>query len=132
METAKAFLELRALLDRRRKEIKAKASVTDTEYDAFGGSRNRAVSEGAGESRAAAKSISEDWPPGDELSKGQRGWFGWKKIPVPQGATKFRAVVVRDLIELGVKPETAWSYGKKQALTVRAKMQEGGSKRDAE
>lgn len=114
--TAKAFVELRNLLEQRRRRIKAKAHVADVEYDAFGGSSNRAPGENI------KRTPSSNWPEGDPMSDKQVGWFRWKRIAVPEGATKFRAVVVRDLIELGVSPETAWSYGKKQALAVRDKV----------
>jgi superfamily II DNA or RNA helicase len=48
VETAKALLELKALLEKRRQRIKATATVEDVEYDAFGGSRHRAAGGSAG------------------------------------------------------------------------------------
>ncbi len=119
VRTAKALVELRALLDRRRRRIKAKATVNDVEYDAFGGGRNRSGSEGATAVKSAAKAVSEDWPAGDPATDRQRGWFRWKGHHLPAGATKFQASVARDLIELGVSPLTALGYGKRQALKVR-------------
>lgn len=119
VQTAKAFVELRTLLEKRRQRIKAKARVSDTEYDAFGGSRNRAAAESTTQTKQAAGGL---WPDGDPISQKQRGWFWWKKITVPDGATKFQASVVRDLIELGVTPATAWNYGKRQALKIRDEM----------
>lgn len=125
VKTAQAFLNLRKLLDRRRQRLKAKATVSDTEYDAFGGSAGRAAGEGAVAVRQAAGAL---WPDGDPITPRQRGWFWYQKIAVPGGATKFQASVVRDLIELGVRPDTAWSYGKRQALKVRDEL---GGRRDA-
>lgn len=70
------------------------------------------------ESQAVANAT---WRGGDPMTEKQEKWFSWKRIPLPEGMTKFRAVVVRDLIESGVSPQFALSMPKRQALTVRDK-----------
>jgi hypothetical protein len=124
VKTAQALIELGALLDRRRSAIKAKARVHDVEYDAFGGSRNRAAGDSAAETRKAARAVSEDWPGGDPATPRQIAWLRWKGVPnaASLGLTKWRASVVRDLMELGVPAETALGYGRRQALAVRDRM----------
>lgn len=125
IETAQKLAGFMELIDRRRRNIKAKATVRDVEYDAMGGSRNRAASESAASVKTVAKELGGDWPPGDSASAKQIGWLRWKGIrnAGELGLTRFRAVVIRDLMEMGVKPETALSYGKRQALAVRKNMQ---------
>lgn len=122
VETAEAFIELRKLLERRRQRVKAQAKVEDVQYDGFGGSANRLSGEDVGEAKAAAKKVSTDWKPGNPATEKQISWFRWKKIAIPEGFTKHRACVVRDLIEMGVNPETAMSYGYRQAMAVSNKM----------
>jgi superfamily II DNA or RNA helicase len=123
IETAKVFIDLRAALDARRRQIKAKAVVSDTEYDGLGGGSTRKRRDAAAPRAADAPvAVAASWGGGDPASEKQVGWFKWKLIPLPPGITKFRAVVVRDLIELGVKPETAMGYPKQQALKVRDQM----------
>ena len=132
VDTAKAFLELRALLDKRRRGLKADADVVDHEYDGFGGSRGRMVGGGAEEVKGAAKKISEDWPASDKKpSPAMLGWLAHHGVPnaFKIDMTAWRAYVLRQLIEGGIKPETALSYGKRQALAVRDKLQ--GGNRDA-
>lgn len=128
VETAKAWVELRKLLEQRRREIKAKAEYSDVEYDGIGGSRNRGASESTAEVKQAAKAVSDDWPQTKPASPAQLGWFRYKGVAVPEGFTAWRAFVVRELIEAGVSPETAMSYSKKQALAVKDKL---AAKRDA-
>lgn len=125
VETAAAFVELRALLESRRKQIKAKAQVSDTEYDAFGGSRNRAAGESAEQEHAAVKAISGDWPQSEKMaSPGMLSWLKAHGISnaFQLGLTAWRAFVLRELIDLGVSPATALSYGKRQALKVSAEL----------
>ncbi|OWK45830.1 DEAD/DEAH box helicase [Fimbriiglobus ruber] len=121
LDTAAAFVELRALLDRRRQSIRATATVTDVEYDGITGRPIRAVGDTAEGASAAARSVSADWPPGDPASVKQLTWLRWHGLPdaFDLGLTKFRAVVLRDLIEAGVNPITALHYPKWQALAVR-------------
>jgi superfamily II DNA or RNA helicase len=123
IETAKVFCDLRGLVERRRRELKAKALYTDRAFDPMSGRRRDGGSASAGGAREAAARAGADWPAGEPASAKQIGWFRWKNLPVPPGLTKFRAVVVRDLIELGVKPDTALGYGRRQALKVRDDMQ---------
>lgn len=119
---AKALVNLRTLLDCRRRAVTARADFRDQEYDGFGGGgADRQAAASAGGVRAASRSAG--WPAGDPPSDKQRGWFRYKGVPVPDGATRFQAVVVRDLIELGIPPVTAWAWGKPQATKVRAKLQ---------
>lgn len=119
IETAKVFCDLVGVVDERLKEVKAKADFADREFDPMSGRKNDAGSKSPEHAREAAEHATGNWPAGDPASDKQRGWFGYKKIAIPAGMTKFRAVVVRDLIDLGVRPETALSYGKRQALKVR-------------
>jgi hypothetical protein len=124
VETAKSFTELKNLLEERRRRIKAKAVVSDFEYDAMGGSRNRVMESETGSEARAVKAISEDWPEGKPASDKQIWWMKYNGIPNADSLrlSSWRAVIVRNLMELGVKPETALSYGKKQALAVEAKL----------
>lgn len=119
IETAKVFCDLRRVLDRRRKELKARAEFADREFDPMSGRRQGAGTKSVSDVRAAADRATQSWGGGDPASDKQLGWFKWKRIPVPPGLTKFRAVVVRELIEFGVKPETALGWPKPQALKVR-------------
>lgn len=121
VETAQAVVELRALLERRRQRIKAQASTTDTEYNAFGGHRNREGGAGAGSVKAAAKAISTDWPVKKPVTDGQKRFLhvlGARNLPEGMGA--WQASVVIDLVKThGVNINTALSYGKNQALAVQ-------------
>jgi superfamily II DNA or RNA helicase len=119
LETAKLFLDLRSAVDERRRQIKAKAAVRDTEYDGMGGGGRKLRDPAAGDVRAAAEAAVGTWGQGEPATGKQLGWFRWKRIAVPEGVTKFQASVVRDLIELGVNPETAFGYPRRQALKVR-------------
>jgi superfamily II DNA or RNA helicase len=119
IETAKVFVDLRSIVDRRLKELKARADFADKRFDPMSGRRQAAGNKDTASVRQAAG----EWPDGDPMSDKQRGWFRWKNIAMPDGATRFRAVVVRDLIDLGVAPETAWGWGKRQALKVRGELQ---------
>ncbi len=122
IESAEAIVELRALLEKRRDRIRAQAKTEDTEYDAFGGSRNRSKAEGAKQEKAAAKGISGDWPPGDPPSDKMIGWFKYKGVDaVGLGMSKSRAYVIRQLVgEHGVSMPTALGYSNKQARGVLA------------
>lgn len=121
IQTAKAFCDLRAIIDRRRKDIKAKAAFADREFDPMSGRRRvGAGSVTAADAREAAQRAGADWPAGEPATDKQLGWFRWKRIALPAGGlTKFRASIVRDLIDLAVPPDTAFGYGKRQALKVR-------------
>ena len=132
VETAEALVELRSLVDKRRKQLKAKAKVHDVQYDAMGGSRNRSIGTSATSEKAAAKAVSTDWPDGKPASDAMLKWFRFKRIAVPDGLTAWRAYTVRYLVERGVSPETAMSYSKRRALAVRASFEEKeGGGRDA-
>jgi superfamily II DNA or RNA helicase len=122
IETGKVFCDLVTAVNSKLKEVKAKASFTDSEFDPMGGRRNDAGNKSSKDVKQAAMEAGANWKAGDPPSDKQMGWFRWKKITVPEGMTKFRAVVVRDLIELGVRPETALCYGQRQALKVRDDM----------
>lgn len=133
IETAGAVVELRSLLEQRRKSIRAEADTRDTEYEAFGGSRNRAKANSSNGEQKAAKGISGDWPETKPASPGQIGWFKYHGVPNADkiGLTAWRAFVVRDLVEKhGVSMNTAMSYGKNQALAVKAKMESKGQRED--
>lgn len=125
IETAKVFCDLVGVVQERLKELKARAEFSDREFDPMGGRRNDYGHKDHQAVRAAAEAASAHWPAGDGMTDKQAGWFRWKNIAIPEsGLTKFRAVVVRDLIELGVSAETAMSWGRNQALKVRDQMQQ--------
>lgn len=119
IETAKTFVDFLGILDAKRKQLKAEASYVDREFDAMGGARNS--HKGNAPSQI---STSGQWPQGEAMTEPQSKWFKWKRINTPEGTTKFQASVVRDLITLGVSPQTAFSYGKQQALKVRDEIQQ--------
>lgn len=130
VETAGAVVELRSLLEQRRKKIRAEAAVKDTEYEAFGGGRNRSKSDNTMGEKKAAKEISTDWPSTKPASPAAKNWFKYKKVSVDvvESLTAWRAFVVRDLVEKhGVDLNTALSFGKSQALAVKEKYEKGGS-----
>ncbi len=123
IETAKTFINLKSLVDQRKKELKAKASFADRQFDPMSGRKATGTGErDTGAVRQSAASLVSTWGNGDPASEKQVKWFGWKRIPIPAGMTKLQASVVRDLIELGVQPETAFGYAKGQALKVREEM----------
>lgn len=123
IDTAKIFVDLQGVVEQKRNQIKAKAVYTDDAFDPFSGRVNDAGEKRNGKAvDAAMKSVGADWPQGEPPTAKQMGWFAWKKIILPHGCTKFRCVVIRDLIELGVKPETATNYNRAQALAVRDSM----------
>jgi hypothetical protein len=121
VQTAKVFVNLADVADRRLRDLKAKADFADRQFDPMSGRRQDAGAASSAPARAAA---SADWPEGEAASQKQLNWFAWKRLAVPGGValTRFRAVVVRDLIDLGAPPERAWSYGRRQALKVRDEM----------
>jgi superfamily II DNA or RNA helicase len=126
VETAKALIQLRQLLDERRRDFKAKADVNDVQYDGFGGSRNRAVGEGTGSVRKSVEDVVADWPASDNMiSPKFLGWYRAQDIAEPEKykMTAWRAYVVRQLMDLGVSFDTAIRYGRKQALAVLDKLQ---------
>jgi superfamily II DNA or RNA helicase len=122
IETAKVFCDLRAVLDRRRKDLKAKAAFADRQFDPMSGRKAAGGAKQAAPSREAVDGAVASWGNGDPMSEKQAGWFRWKRISVPHGMTKWQAVVVRDLIELGVPAEIAVGYPKRQALRIRDSM----------
>lgn len=120
--TAKEWIDVRKLLEKRRAKIVAEAQYTDQEYDGFGGTRNR------GGADKKVRQPSTDWPAGDPATPKQIGWFNWKEISIAGiELTKFRAIVVRDLIDLGIHPETALSYSRRQAMAVREKLKKAAT-----
>lgn len=125
-ETAEAVVELRSLLEKRRKQIRAEADVKDTEYDAFGGGRNRSKSQSNHGEQKAAKEISGDWPSGKPLSDAAKWWYKAKGVNT-EGMTAWQGFVVRDLVDKhGVELATALSYSKNQALAVKGKYESKG------
>lgn len=122
-KSAEAIVELRMLVEKRRDRLKAEAKTCDTEYDAFGGSRNRSKADGAKQEKNAAKSVSGDWPTGKPPSDKMIGWFKYKGVNANEiGMTAWRAFVVRQLVgDHGVSMQSALSYSKQQALSILAK-----------
>ncbi len=130
VETAKAVVELRSLLEEKRRRIKAAAQTRDTEYDAFGGSKNRSASSKDHGEKRATKSLSSDWPKTKAASEKQIGWFRYKGAEgiSADTMTAWRAFVVRELVETyGVEMKTALSYSKNQALAVKDKYEKAAS-----
>lgn len=123
INTAGAVVELRSLLENRRKRIKAEALVRDTEYNAFGASRNRSVAANTKGEKRAVRAISDDWPETKEASEKQLGWFRYRGVNVNElNLSAWRAFVVRSLVQdYGVEMETALSFSKNQALAVLEK-----------
>lgn len=117
--TAKVFCELRAVVDQRRRELKAKAEFADREFDPMSGRKQAAGGKSPADARAAIDRAGVSWGGGEPATEKQVNWFRWKRLPVPDGFTKLRAFVVRDLIDLGVQPATALGYGRQQAFKVR-------------
>jgi len=120
LETAKIFCDFAAVVDKRRKDLKAKATYADKEFDPMSG---RKLTGGVkpvdpAEARKAANVAASTWGNGEPATKKQLDWFHWKRVPIPNGMTKWQASTIRNLIDLGVHPLTAISYPKKQALTV--------------
>ncbi len=127
IETAKVFCELRAVVDQRRKELKAKASFADRQFDPMSGRKSvGGTTTKTADAKQAASVAVGTWGTGEPASDKQLKWFQWKRISTPSGVTKFQASVVRDLIEMGVSPDTAFGYGKHQALKVRDEMRARG------
>lgn len=121
IETAKVFCDLVTVVDERRRELKAKAAFADREFDPMSGRKATSGGKAVATAKHTPEAVAASWGGGDPLSDKQAGWFKWKRIHVPAGVTKFRAVVVRDLIEAGVQPATAFGWPKRTALEVRDK-----------
>ncbi len=119
--TAQVFSELRAVLGQQAKELKAKADYIDHQFDPTSHRKHGAASRTTQATREAADS---QWPNGEQASPAQQRWFLWKGVPIEQAEklTKWRACVVRDLVEGGIALETAMGYGKRQALAVRDRL----------
>lgn len=129
VETAEAVVELRSLIEKRRNKIKAAATVRDTEYNAFGGGRNRSTSANQQGEKEAIHNISGDWPAGKSPSDKMIGWFRYKGINADElGLTAWRAYTVRQLVDHGVQMKTALSYSKRQALAVLETYEKGNGR----
>ena len=103
LETARVMLEFKSVLDRRLKEVKAKAEYVDTEFNPMNGERGR-VGSTPNRPRDGELAVDMTWPKGNPISPKQAKWFRWKCATVEQISrlTKWRAMVVRDLYESGV------------------------------
>lgn len=121
IETAKVFCDFRSVLNSRLKDLKARASFADKQFDPMSGRKGSGQAKDMAGLRAAVEGAATSWGDGEPATEKQRNWFKWKgaKADVVITLTKWRAAVVRDLFEMGVQLETALSYGKKQALKVR-------------
>jgi superfamily II DNA or RNA helicase len=124
LETARAFLDLRAVIEERRRLIKAKATVADSEYDGLGGPSVNLMDGNERVASKTAQAVSASWGPGDPATEKQVKWLVWKGVSKDDAVacTRWRASVVRDLYELGVTLPEAMGYGKRQALKVRDDM----------
>ena len=121
IETAKVFCELRAIVDRRRKELKAKAAFADRQFDPMSGRKAAGGHKPVGDVRAAVDRAAVSWGGGEPATEKQQNWLKWKGLPADVAATftKWRASVVRDLFEMKVDLATAAGWDKRQALKVR-------------
>jgi superfamily II DNA or RNA helicase len=122
IETAAVFVDLVSAVSERLREVKAKATVADAEYDGLGGGSRRVLRDAAGPDAAAtAAAAAASWGAGEVATEKQQKWLRWKGLPADAAAgfTKWRASVVRDLYELGVPLGTAAGWPKRQALKVR-------------
>lgn len=121
IETARAFVDFRAALDERRRNLKAKATVADAEYDGIGGAKQRLRDETGPDAAQTAAAAAASWGAGEPATPRQQAWLRWRGLPADAAAavTKWRASVVRDLFDLGVTLPTAMRYGRRQALKVR-------------
>lgn len=123
IETAKAFVNLRAVVDAKRKQIKAKAKIKDTEYNGLGDGSTRQFKNSKDDLVAASANSVTTWGNGEAATVKQLNWLKWKGVSnLPEGLTKFQASTVIDLVNLGVKPETALGYPRRQAMKVRDEM----------
>lgn len=120
LSSAKDFSDLRSALSDRLRDLKAKATYSDHEYDAMGGIANRMTGENSRRVRKSADEITASWGRGEPLSEKQAKWFHWKGCDIGQhNMTKWRAVVVRDLMESGMKFEDAIALNKGYACKLR-------------
>ena len=124
IETARVFCDFRAVLDQKRREIKAKASFADREFDPMSGRRGAGSAKSAGAARQSPGAVAASWGNGELATEKQQKWLRWKGVPSADVGTftKWRASVVRDLFEMGVSIATAAGYPKGQALKVRDEM----------
>jgi superfamily II DNA or RNA helicase len=135
IETAKVICDFKAVLEERRRQIKAKATVHDSEYDGLGGGSTRKQRNQSGPVSAdTANAAAASWGNGKPASDKQQKWLKWKGVPgdVAAAFTSWRASTVMDLFNLGVQVATAASYPKKQALKVLEELkarraEEGGA-----
>lgn len=120
IETARVFCDLRAALEERRRHIKAKALVQDSEYDGLGGSQSQHLRDDASGRKDSLSVSFVPWP-GELATEKQQKWLRWKGISpdIAAACSKWQASVVRDLYELGVSLERALGYSRRQALKVR-------------
>lgn len=120
IETARKFLDFKGLVSEQLRNLKAKATVADAEYDGMGGGSTRKRRDGvAADPAATAAAVAASWGAGEPPTEKQMKWLRWKNTPGADTFTKWRASVVIDLFHLGVKVETAAGWPKKQALKVR-------------
>jgi len=124
IDTAETIVDLAAIVDQRRKEIKAKATVQDTEFNGLGGgAKTRGAAKTPKEHHDAAMSAASSWSSlkfAEPATPKQIGWLvyqGLREAP-RMGITKFRAMKIRDLVDNGVNIHTAAGYGFRQAMSV--------------
>lgn len=122
INTAEAMVELRPLLDARRKKIRAKAQYNDQEYNGFAGKRY--AGNGAHDQRQAVKSISSDWPAGKPASEKQINKL--RRLGMYNaGQLKLTAWRAHSMISLMLDHKftaaDALACGKRQALAILAK-----------
>lgn len=126
IETAKAFMDVRAALELARRQIVAEVKVQDTEYDGLGGLQKKHKDKPKASPEEALLAAQISWHCSTEkgnapASEPQKKWFMWKGISpaIAETLTKWRAMVVRDLYENGIGLETALKWHRRQCLKVR-------------
>lgn len=134
IETAKAFMDVRAALEQARRQIVAEVKVQDTEYDGLGGLQKKHKDKPKASPEEALLAAQISWHCSTEkgnapASEPQKKWFMWKGISpaIAETLTKWRAMVVRDLYENGIGLETALKWHRRQCLKVRDELK---AKRD--
>lgn len=122
LSSAQDVSDLRSACSERLRELKAKATYSDHEYDAMGGTSNRMSGQDTKRVRKSADEITASWGNGKPLSDKQAGWFKWKGHYeyVKHNMTALRAWVVRDLIESGMTFDAAISVNKGWGMKLQA------------
>lgn len=134
IETAKVFCELLAALEDEHRNLRAKATVRDAEFDGMGGASVKMRDDQPSAPSSTPSAVAATWKVGEWVTDKQKWWFRRQGLPpnTIDGLTKTRASVVRDLVEkCGVKMATALGYAQRQAFAVldsmKSRKESGGA-----